>query len=548
MADIPAISGLDDVSQTRVMLYQSGRQVHAPAIAIGLAFAVASRSILKAISTAAASIVYLTEAGREGLFVWKTGDYTARVAADTQEGIYIEADDADAGDGAWVRDHDGVWLSDWFGVPKDGSSDCSPSITAMLNLNNLGTSTGTDVWGVLQFTNAIHVLSSRLPTITRNTHIRGMRGAWQVTIFVKAYTEADDTKGILTFENGGWHLEDITLTASSGSGGACLAAVTTGTTTATANTGDHFLTRCRFSCGDFVKATWYIDGSTNVDAGGPGFRVLITEGNTIFGAAEWSVRLKSVQHWFGKDFFATSGGSASGGALKVEGTASAPCDDFAFTGLISGNIDLDRLGRAAFYLNKLGNNISNTANVNNTRIVGSYSAGTFQHNWDTNTCEYVCGIPYIDNAVVTRALSQQADITGDGTKAQIIFDQNSGTAILGWTSSLVYDTTTGKFTAKRAGMHEVKLHGHFVGLLVGHTQADLFIETYTAAAALVSTRQERWNPVAVAVSGRSPFKYAANAYMDAGHYMTISVTVTGSTKVVDIDHSGGFTTAEFKLI
>ena len=36
MADIPAIDGLTDASDARIMLYQSGRQVHAPALGIGL--------------------------------------------------------------------------------------------------------------------------------------------------------------------------------------------------------------------------------------------------------------------------------------------------------------------------------------------------------------------------------------------------------------------------------------------------------------------------------------------------------------------------------
>src|SRR5262245_5784170 len=36
MPDIPSIDGLTDASDARVMLYQSGRQVHAPALGIGL--------------------------------------------------------------------------------------------------------------------------------------------------------------------------------------------------------------------------------------------------------------------------------------------------------------------------------------------------------------------------------------------------------------------------------------------------------------------------------------------------------------------------------
>jgi len=64
---------------------------------------VASRTLLKALDTAFFSHVVLTEAGREGPFALRSGNYSAQIAADPQEAIFIEADDMPATAGAWVR-------------------------------------------------------------------------------------------------------------------------------------------------------------------------------------------------------------------------------------------------------------------------------------------------------------------------------------------------------------------------------------------------------------------------------------------------------------
>ncbi|SDH08615.1 hypothetical protein [Pelagibacterium luteolum] len=62
-----------------------------------------NRTTLKALDTDTITHVYLTERGREGQFIWRTGDYSDEVAADTAEGTYIEADAVAATHGAWVR-------------------------------------------------------------------------------------------------------------------------------------------------------------------------------------------------------------------------------------------------------------------------------------------------------------------------------------------------------------------------------------------------------------------------------------------------------------
>ncbi|MCB1463269.1 MAG: hypothetical protein KDJ90_12785 [Nitratireductor sp.] len=83
---------------------------------------VADRTALKALNTALTSAVYLREAGREGVFVFRSGDYSAQITADTNEGVYIEADDTSSSYGCWVRESG--WAVEganpkWFGVQGD---------------------------------------------------------------------------------------------------------------------------------------------------------------------------------------------------------------------------------------------------------------------------------------------------------------------------------------------------------------------------------------------------------------------------------------------
>ncbi|RVM91459.1 tail fiber domain-containing protein [Sinorhizobium meliloti] len=85
-----------------------------------------NRAALKAIDTTTHVAAYLREPGREGQFAWKAGDYSAQIAADPLEGLYIKADGVAAASGAWVR-HGGWALqggyAEWFGAVADYDQD-----------------------------------------------------------------------------------------------------------------------------------------------------------------------------------------------------------------------------------------------------------------------------------------------------------------------------------------------------------------------------------------------------------------------------------------
>lgn len=98
---------------------------------------VATRTMLKAVTgQAAGNAILLTEAGREGQFIWRTGDYSTQIAADTLEGVFIKANSVAATAGAWVRQDadDGPWNFSWFGAKAVPGFDNAPAILALLTL------------------------------------------------------------------------------------------------------------------------------------------------------------------------------------------------------------------------------------------------------------------------------------------------------------------------------------------------------------------------------------------------------------------------------
>lgn len=86
---------------------------------------VATRSALAAIaSPSTIGAAMLSEGGREGVFVWRSGDYSARVTSDTKQGVYVAAGSIASTVGAWERAGvDGVYNVKWFGATGDGSTD-----------------------------------------------------------------------------------------------------------------------------------------------------------------------------------------------------------------------------------------------------------------------------------------------------------------------------------------------------------------------------------------------------------------------------------------
>lgn len=98
----------------------------------------ADRTALKALDTTNDILTFLKEDGREGIFEWTAGDFSAQITADTLEGVYIKADAIASTAGAWVRQGFTELLPKWFGAVVDSSStDSGPAIQAAIDIGNL---------------------------------------------------------------------------------------------------------------------------------------------------------------------------------------------------------------------------------------------------------------------------------------------------------------------------------------------------------------------------------------------------------------------------
>ena len=100
-----------------------------------------SRTEMKGLDTSKDLVSILYESGREGLFRWTVGDFSALITADPQEGVYIKADTVPSTSGAWVRELGSRKSLDvrWFGAVADSTgvgfgTDSFVSLQAAINL------------------------------------------------------------------------------------------------------------------------------------------------------------------------------------------------------------------------------------------------------------------------------------------------------------------------------------------------------------------------------------------------------------------------------
>lgn len=137
----------------------------------GAPTAASDRAALAGLATGHAA--YLTEAGRQGLFVFDPGDLSAKVAADSAQGVYVApSTDTTGVSGAWVRKFDETINVKWFGAKGDSNdtasvgTDDTAAIQAALNyVNAVG-------GGTLYFPEGYYKISAYL-TILRNTAMVG---------------------------------------------------------------------------------------------------------------------------------------------------------------------------------------------------------------------------------------------------------------------------------------------------------------------------------------------------------------------------------------
>lgn len=94
-----------------------------------------TRVAMAALNPATMTAAYLREAGREGQFIWRTGNYTARVAADPLQGLYVASTVSGFGAsvGCWVRSFDGPYNVRWWGAKGDSVTDDTAAVQACFN-------------------------------------------------------------------------------------------------------------------------------------------------------------------------------------------------------------------------------------------------------------------------------------------------------------------------------------------------------------------------------------------------------------------------------
>ena len=94
-----------------------------------IGFIAANRSILAGIVPAGVGqVAYLAETGREGYFIWHTGNYAPLVGNDPLQGLYVKSDSISSASGCWVRVWDGInGYPEWF---YDNSGDWLAALNA----------------------------------------------------------------------------------------------------------------------------------------------------------------------------------------------------------------------------------------------------------------------------------------------------------------------------------------------------------------------------------------------------------------------------------
>lgn len=339
-------------------------------------FNCASRTILKAVVMAVNPSVYLTEAGRRGLFVWTTGDFSTHVAADTQEGVYIKATAVSAASGAWVRatTDDELWQTDWFGVPNassDGTGTaCQSQYNAMMATANLVSPAG------IQFGSGVYSMDTAPTAPTFICTIAGTKSSTQPTIVVKRYV--DTAAGLLA--GGAYALRVLDLSVQAiGSGiSAGNLAISMILPSAT-NVGEPLLENVRTSMGTSNSAEILIDGMA-ASSGTLGYRTGNMRNVQCFG----SLVMRGCHHWFGSEMFIA-------GDLVLTGTSAVPCNDIHMTGIIGRNLDIGAASDTTGFVTlctwhgNVQNSILNTANTSRFLVFGDY--GTIaERDWDVTTC------------------------------------------------------------------------------------------------------------------------------------------------------------------
>lgn len=260
----------------------------------------------------------------------------------------------------------------------DTDPDCAPAFNLCMAYCNLKRAN-------MKIPGGSYPLDSAITSPTFIIEIAGSQGSGQPTVIYKRYVEADANKGIFSLGAWGAAISDLQFasnksTVGTASGGSAISAILPNNAP---NIGILRLRNIYSSCGDGINANLHINGIANSGGvggtGGKSYRSVFMENCHLFGAAQYSVVMLSVQHLFASNCLAlASGGTMSGVTVNCAGNAASPNDDIYWTGIIDGVLSLDWLTRASFNSVVTGN-LANTANVNNVTVMRVY--GTIGSGW-----------------------------------------------------------------------------------------------------------------------------------------------------------------------
>lgn len=160
----------------------------------GGASTVATVTALKGLATSSIKTTVLTADGRAGIFNFLAGDYSTHVSTDTNEGVYIKADDTAATSGAWVRLFDFVtYYSRWFGTVNDYSTDNTTVINSIIevaNLVNTLTTAGDQAAAFIEIEGGVQFASTSLSFLPSDN--------W-IFVYLRYFSQSDTTRGVYDF-------------------------------------------------------------------------------------------------------------------------------------------------------------------------------------------------------------------------------------------------------------------------------------------------------------------------------------------------------------
>lgn len=168
----------------------------------------------------------------------------------------------------------------------------------------------------------------------------------------------------------------------------------------------------------------------------------------------------------------------------------------------------------------------NTLDVNNASAIGSFiGSGSLLFN-ESKSFKIVSSRA---DAFAAKRTTSQANVTGDGTSATILYDSER------YDKNDSFDPATGIFIAKVAGLYQFNAIVSYSGLTSSHTLHETVIIHRDSGGSTQNTIAVTGNPWATATpSGTSSVRLGCQLDLAAGDSVRVQGTVSNGAAVVDI--------------